>query len=210
MDELPAIIGLTGGIATGKSTVSRMLTELGAWVIDADQVAREIVEPGQPALADVAATFGDGVLHQDGSLNREALGEIVFGDAEARRKLNQITHPRIGLRMMELASAAGQRGFGWVVYDAALIVENGLQEAFAGLIVVACSPETQRARLIARDGLDERQADDRIASQMPIAEKVAVADWVVDNNGDLAETRRRVERLFTKLCEMFGPVRGEG
>ncbi len=206
-DQHVAIIGLTGGIATGKSTVSKMLTELGAFVIDADAVAREIVEPGTPALAEIAAVFGEEVIDDEGRLDRGALGEIIFAEDDARARLNRITHPRIARRMMETAKEAGERGFQWVVYDAALIVENNIHEALAGLIVVMCSPQTQLDRLMKRDELTQEQARSRIESQMPLSEKVAVADWVIDNDGSLETTRRQVRELFDDLSEEFGPAK---
>lgn len=204
-----AIIGLTGGIATGKSTVSGMLSDLGAFVIDADAVAREIVEPGEPALAEIAAVFGEEVIGDDGRLDRGALGDVIFGEADARERLNKITHPRIARRMMQTARHAGEQGFRWVVYDAALIVENNIHPALAGLIVVTCEPETQLRRLIERDDLSESDARARVDSQMPLARKVEVADWVVDNDGPLERTRQQVRELFDDLTDEVGPARLE-
>ena len=133
MGEIGPIIGLTGGIATGKTTVSRMLVERGCRVIDADAVAREIVRPGEPALDEIRSRFGDGVIAPEGSLDRAALGDVDFSDPPARADLNAITHPRIGLRMLEHARSGADEGFAWQLYDAALIVENGLHHALAGL-----------------------------------------------------------------------------
>jgi dephospho-CoA kinase len=194
--EEVVIVGLTGGIATGKSRV-----------IDADVVARDVVEPGTPALAEIQEAFGDGVIDEDGSLNRAALGEIVFGDDAARAHLNAITHPRIGLRMIELAHEAGAAGFAWVIYDAALLIENKLHEMLPATIVVACSEDTQLERLMQRDDFDEEAARARIAAQLPIGEKIAVADWVIDNEHTLDHTRAQVENVFGELSAKFGALR---
>lgn len=191
-----AVIGLTGGIASGKTTVAEMFADHGVRVIDADDLAREIVQPGEPALDAIREAFGDRVLTDDGHLDREALGEVVFDDEEARERLEAITHPRIAQRMQQKAAEAREAGERWVVYDAALIVENGLEEAFEALIVVAADRDAQIRRLVERDGLDRSEAEQRIDAQLPLSEKVAVADWVVDNNGTLDETRRQVDRLF--------------
>ena len=193
------IVGLTGGIASGKSTVSEMFRGLGVPVIDADVLAREVVEPGEPALEEIAEAFGPEVLGEQGRLDREALGQIVFENDEARARLGEITHPRIGQRMWERAEAYSEDGHDWVIYDAALIVEGGLQEAFAALIVVALDEATQLERLMARDGIDEAQARERVASQLPLSEKVAVADHVIDNGSDRERTRAQVERVFAHL-----------
>lgn len=194
-DTMPVILGLTGGIASGKSTVTSMFRELGVVVIDADVIAREVVEPGEPALEEIQEIFGDGVIHEDGSLDRAALGEIIFSDDEARKKLGQITHPRIGQRMMQKAMDAGKLGHAWVIYDAALLVENKLHTMFDALIVVAVSEETQLDRLMQRDESARADAKARIDSQLPLSEKIAVADHVIDNNGAREETRAQVEAL---------------
>lgn len=200
MTDTPfAILGLTGGIASGKSTASAMLRERGARIIDADVIAREVVEPGQPAHADIREAFGEAVFHDDGTLDREALGAQVFGDANARARLNAITHPRIGQRMMQRANEARASGLSWVVYDAALIVENGIHEWLDSLIVVACSEQTQIARLMARDGIDAEAARARIDAQMPLADKLAVADYVIDNDGTLDQTRQQVAALYDEV-----------
>lgn len=195
-NESFAIIGLTGGIASGKSTVSEMFRDRGIRVIDADALAREVVEPGEPALDEIRETFGDEVIADDGSLDRDALGDVIFSDDAARATLNAITHPRIAQRMQTKAREARESGEPWVVYDAALIVENDLQGAFEALIVVAASPEAQRDRLMDRDGIGKREAQSRLDAQMPLAEKVDVADYVIDNDGALEETRRQVDALF--------------
>ena len=198
------VVGLTGGIASGKSTVSRMFRELGAVVLDADQMAREIVAPGEPALAEIREAFGDGVFSADGRLDREALGAVVFADPAARARLGAITHPRIGQRMMQRAVEAHEAGAAWVIYDAALIVENGLHQGLDALIVVALPPDVQLGRLMARDGTGEAEARARVAAQMPLEAKLAVADFVIDNGGTLEETRGQVERLYRELEARFG------
>ncbi|MEK6608380.1 MAG: dephospho-CoA kinase, partial [Myxococcota bacterium] len=184
-------IGLTGGIASGKSAVARLVREHGVPVIDADALARIVVMPGQPALAEIRKAFGDAVIDAQGCLDRGRLGKIVFGDAEARRRLETITHPRIAeearWRIAELAA----RGEPVAVYEAALLVESGLHRALDGLIVVRASDATQLRRLRERDGLDEAQARLRLAAQLPLAEKIAAADYVVDNDGSLESAARQ-------------------
>ncbi|HWN66711.1 MAG TPA: dephospho-CoA kinase [Haliangium sp.] len=193
------IIGLTGGIASGKSTVSAMLRELGAHVIDADQVARDVVAPGTPALAEIQARFGPAVLQADGALDRKSLGAIVFADPEARRALERITHPRIAAATQQEIARLAATGVDPVIYDAALIVENRLYTWMQGLIVVSVPPEVQVARLMIRDDIDEAAAQARIAAQLPVAEKVAVATHVIDNSGTRADTKAQVRALWERL-----------
>lgn len=191
-DERPAIVGLTGGIGSGKSTVSDFFRQLGVPVIDADVIAREVVAPRSQGLAEIVDAFGQDVLDESGSLDRKALGAIVFDDDEARRRLESITHPRIGERMLQRADEAGKAGHDWVIYDAALLVENGLQDAFHSLIVVSLDRAEQIERVTQRDDASQEDVEKRIAAQMPLDEKVAVADYVIDNNGSLEETRKQV------------------
>lgn len=198
------VIGLTGGIASGKSTVSRMLRELGVPIVDADLLARQAVAPGTPAEAQIRETFGAEVFRADGSLDRQRLGEIVFGDSAARARLNAIVHPYILARSQEELGALARAGHRIAIYDAALILENGLGGALDGLIVVSVPEEVQLARLRARDGIDEPTALARIRSQMPLAQKVAKADWVIDNSSSLDETRRQVELVWSRVRERFG------
>jgi dephospho-CoA kinase len=196
------VIGLTGGIASGKSTAARMLAELGAPVVDADRIAREVVAPGQPALAEIVDAFGPEVLLPDGTLDRKRVAAIVFADVEKRRRLNAITHPHIGgatqARLAELRAA----GAPLAIYEAALLVENGLHRALDGLIVVSCSEELQLARLVGRDGLTEVEARARIAAQAPLADKLAAATWVIDTSGSLADTRQQVGRIWEQIVTM--------
>lgn len=198
-DELPTIVGLTGGIGSGKSTVSQMFRDLGVTVIDADVIAREVVSVGSDGLAEIVDTFGEGVLQDDGSLDRAALGDIVFDDPEARQKLEAITHPRIGQLMLEKAAAAGAQGQPWVIYDAALLIENNLHEAFYATIVVALDRDAQLERVMARDGLARDKVVQRLDAQMPLEKKVAVADYVIDNAGTLEKTRHQVAEVKTDL-----------
>jgi dephospho-CoA kinase len=196
-------IGLTGGIASGKSVVSRVLEQLGVGVVDADRLAREVVVPGSEGLTEVVRTFGAGVLAADGSLDREKLGAIVFGDEQKRKALQAITHPRIG-RLSAERIAALQRGPSpYVVYDAPLLVEVGAHKGLAALIVVAASEANQVARLAARDGLSEAECRQRIAAQLPLARKVEVADYVIDNDGTLAELEQRTRAVHAQILERF-------
>jgi len=200
------VIGLTGGIASGKSTVARMLAELGAPVIDADQIAREVVEPGQPALDEVVRAFGAGVLAPDGTLDRKKLGARVFADPTERRRLNAIVHPRIALasqaRLAELRAAGAEVA----IYEAALLVENGIHHGLDGLIVVKLDAAQQLERVRVRDRLGDEEAEARLAAQAPLAEKLAAADYVVDNQGSLEETRRQVADVWQRIRQA-GPKR---
>jgi dephospho-CoA kinase len=193
------VIGLTGGIASGKSTAARTLVELGARVVDADQVARDIVAPGQPALAEIARTFGREMLQPDGTLDRKKLGAVIFADADKRHALNAITHPRIAMETQARLAALRQEGVPVAIYEAALLVENGVHKALDGLIVVACDEATQLMRLVDRDGYSEDDARARIAAQAPIAVKVAAATWVVDTSGPLADTKKHLARVWEEI-----------
>jgi dephospho-CoA kinase len=198
------VIGLTGGIASGKSAVARVLRELGAPVVDADELARQVVEPGQPAYQDIVREFGREVLAPDGTLDRRRLADIVFADDARRRRLGQITHPRIAQLAQAETAAHAARGAPIVVYEAALLVENGIHRALDGLIVVKATPEQQVARAAARDRTGADAARARLGSQLPLEAKLAVATHVIDNTGTPEETRRQVERLWRELA---GPDR---
>lgn len=195
------VIGLTGGIASGKSLVARTLRELGAPVIDADELARKVVEPGQPAYQDVVREFGPDVLAADGTLDRKRLAEIVFADENKRKRLGQITHPRIAQLALAQTAELAARGAPIVIYEAALLVENGIHKNLGGLIVVKTEPEQQLARAAARDRTGDEAARARIASQLPLADKLAVATHIIDNSGTPEETRRQVEKLWRELLE---------
>jgi dephospho-CoA kinase len=190
------LIGLTGGIGSGKSTVARMLAARGTAVVDADLLAREVVEPGQPALAEIAAEFGAAVLLPDGRLDRAALGAVVFADAARRERLNAITHPRVGALMQERIAAALESGAPLVAVDIPLLFEGSRQSLFEGVMLVWVPAEVQLRRLVARDGIAEAEARARIAAQMPIDGKRALATWVVDNSGPLDATQRQVDQWW--------------
>jgi dephospho-CoA kinase len=193
------VIGLTGGIASGKSTAARTLAELGARIVDADAVAREIVAPGQPALAEIVRTFGREMLLPDGTLDRKRLGAVIFAQADKRCALNAITHPRIAVETQARLGRLRDEGVPVAIYEAALLVENGVHEALDGLIVVACAEATQLARLIARDGYTEADARVRITAQAPMADKIAAATWVVDTSGPLADTKKQLARIWEEI-----------
>ena len=192
------VVGLTGGIASGKSTVSAMFRALGAEVIDADQVARDVVAQGTPGLEEVARRF-PGVVDASGRLDRTALGARVFGDADERRALEAIVHPRIREEVARRTEALARAGVPVVLYDAALLIENGLHRGMDGVIVVWASEAAQRARLAARDGLDDAAITARLAAQLPLADKRAAATWVLDNGGTLDETREQVRRIWEEI-----------
>lgn len=192
------LIGLTGGIGTGKSTVSAMLRGLGAAVVDADEGARAVVEPGTPGLRAVAEEFGPGVLAPDGRLDRAALAEIVFRDPERRARLNAITHPLVGAWAAERTADAIVRGARIVVHDVPLLFENQRQGQFERVILVYAPDEVAVRRLLEK-GMTEEQARARIAAQMPIEEKRRLADYVVDNSDGLPDTERQVRELWRQL-----------
>jgi dephospho-CoA kinase len=194
------LVGLTGGIATGKSTVSAMFAHLGAKVVDADLLAREVVMPGQPAHAEIVKLFGPDVVQADGQLDRKRLGALVFADPERRRQLEQITHPAIRVRQQRILSVYEEEAFeGIVIWDVALLIETGGAKAMDKIVVVAADPATELARLMARDGYSEEEARRRIASQMPIGEKAKLADYVIDNSGARASTERQVREVYQAL-----------
>ena len=204
------VIGLTGGIASGKSTVSRMLAERGAAIVDADLLARQVVEPGQPALAELVARFGTGILTPDGVLDRKRLGAIAFSDPVARADLNRITHPRIAAASAAAIATWADAGASVVFYEAALLVENRTHLGMAALLVVAASEAVQLQRLMNRDGIDEAAARARIASQAPLADKLAAATWVIQNDHDEAHLAGEVDRVVAEIEARFGPIRVPG
>lgn len=198
------VFGLTGGIGSGKSVVAQRFRERRLPVIDADQIAREIVAPGSPALAELVAAFGAGILEPNGTLNRHAVAKLVFADAEARAKLNAITHPRVreltALRVTEYAA----RGEPLVCYEVPLLVESGMADALRPLVVVAAPENLQIERTMARDGATAEQARARIAAQLPLAEKVKVADFVIENTESLDAARARADAVLDSICERLG------
>jgi dephospho-CoA kinase len=189
-------VGLTGGIGSGKSSVSRLLAERGAVVIDADLIARQVVAPGTPGLAAILKQFGPAVM-SNGELDREALGRIVFADPEQLARLNAIVHPLVGAETARQTEAAGDAAV--VVYDVPLLVENGLQSLYDVVVVVAAQPETQLARLVDQRGMTEQDARARIAAQLPLAEKVAVATYVIDNDGPREALEPQVDGIWTAI-----------
>src|SRR6188768_25694 len=184
------LVGLTGGIGTGKSTVAGLFAERGVPVMDADVLARDVVAPGQPAAADIAA---------DGHIDRKRLGAIVFSDPAARARLEAITHPRIQELSRARAAALAAAGHKFALYEASLLVESGRWRELDGLIVVTASPATQVARVVRRDGVSEDQARARLRAQLPQEDKLRLATHVIDNDGDLAATEAQVDRVLAAL-----------
>jgi len=195
------VLGLTGGIGSGKSMVAQTLARLGAVVIDADQLAREVVEPGQPALQEIATAFGRDVLLSDGRLDRSKLAGIIFADPAKRATLDAITHPRIRARMDEEIKAR-RSGPGVLIVDIPLLYENARTHSVERVIVVWVDPQTQLRRIRQRDGLSAEAARQRIAAQMPLDAKRARADHVIDNSGSREDTRRQVEAIY----HLYAPV----
>ncbi len=193
------LVGLTGGIASGKSTVSAMFAAEGAEIVDADLLAREVVSPGTPGLAEIVDAFGDEVLDESGALDRKRLGQIVFADADKRRTLEHITHPRIFQRFLARSEEARARALPALIYDAPLLFERELHRMMDVVVVVWVPRELQRARLMARDGLDREAALLRLAAQMPLDDKRALATHVIDNSGSLEQTRRQVAAVWRDI-----------
>jgi dephospho-CoA kinase len=190
-------VGLTGGIGAGKSEVSRLLVACGAVLIDADRIAREVVEPGTPGLAAIVEAFGEEVLAADGSLDRPKLGSIVFADADKLALLNSIVHPLVGARSRELEEAAAEDAV--VVHDVPLLTENGLAGLYDLVIVVDASPETQLDRLVRLRGMTEEDARARMAAQATREQRRRIADVVIDNDVPLADLERRVKDVWAEL-----------
>ncbi|MCM3656985.1 dephospho-CoA kinase [Agromyces mediolanus] len=194
------LIGLTGGIASGKSTVARRLYEHGAVHLDADQLARKVVEPGTPALAAIAETFGEGVLRADGSLDRERLGGIVFGDDAARAKLNAIVHPAVReLSGRLIAKAEAENPDAVVVYDVPLLVEANVDHPFDLVVVTDAPKRTQVKRLVEQRGLDPLQAEARVDAQIDRDARLKVADVVIDTDGSLGHTMSQADALWSRV-----------
>ncbi|MDN5721727.1 MAG: dephospho-CoA kinase [Corynebacterium sp.] len=192
------IIGLTGGIGSGKTTVAERLRQKGAFVVDADKVAREVVEPGQPALAELAEAF-DGVITAEGVLDRAELARQAFATPEATQQLNNITHPRIRERTDELFATAREEGREVVVYDMPLLIENGETETVDTVLVVDTPDETRVSRLVDSRGLDEDDARRRIAAQIDRDTRLAAADVVLDNSGDVEALIDQVDRFWEQV-----------
>ena len=203
------IVGLTGGIATGKSTVSEILGRFEeVTVVDADLIAREVVEPGEPALTRIISQFGTSVLCSDGQLDRKALGDVIFRDPISRMELNRITHPYIRRRMLWQTLIAFLKGRQYVVLDSPLLFESGkLYSYLNACVVVYCEEDTQRQRLMERNQLSEKEANERIGSQMPLKVKCKMADFVINNSMSRQQTAEQTVQIHGKLLSM-AKVRG--
>jgi len=194
------IVGLTGGIASGKSLVARIFKDLGATVIDADRIVHELLEPGQEAWAEIIDHFGQGIQRTDESIHRRKLGALVFNDREKRAWLNACLHPRVfSVYTTQVAHLKMRAPDALLFFDAALLIEAGYHNTMDSLIVVYAKPEQQVERLMARDGFTREEALARIASQMPLLEKKALADHVIDNSGTRENTEQQARELFAQL-----------
>jgi dephospho-CoA kinase len=198
------VVGLTGGIASGKSTFAEALRARGVPVVDADALARAAVAPGSPALAEIARAFGPAVLAPDGGLDRKRMAALVFADADARRRLEAITHPAVRAAMAAETARLAAAGHDLAFYDTPLLFEVGLDRTLDAVVVVWAPPAVQRARLAARDGLGPADADARLAAQLPIDEKAARADFVVENVGGIADLGPKADRLLGDLRRGLG------
>ncbi|HEX7599800.1 MAG TPA: dephospho-CoA kinase [Polyangia bacterium] len=194
------LVGLTGGIGAGKSTVARMIRALGVSVIDADLLARQVVEPGQPAHAEIAAAWPD-VVDGDGRLDRKRLADRIFADPTARRRLETITHPRIMEQVNQQTDLLRQQGAQLAFLEAALLVETGLDRRLDGLVLVSAGQEQQVSRVMAREGCSEVQALARMHAQLPLEDKRQAATAIIDNSGEEASTQRQVETLVRGLLK---------
>ena len=193
------LIGLTGGIASGKSTVAKILARLGAAIVDADALAREVVEPEQPAWREILEAFGPDVLRPDRTLDRQHLREIIFNDPTARKKLESIIHPRVRALAEQRIAQYGAARDAVVVYEVPLLFEGKLNEWLRPVLLVACSVDVQKRRLQQRDGLSAEAAEKHIAAQMSLAEKRRLADYIIENDGDLADLERQVRAVLEKI-----------
>ncbi|WP_025783752.1 dephospho-CoA kinase [Sporosarcina sp. D27] len=190
------IIGLTGSIASGKSTVANLLKDRGYPVVDADEIARLVVEPGSPVLKEIETVFGREVIREDGSMDRAVMGQLIFGDDKKREQLNNMIHPAIRKELIAQKEAHLAAGAKTVILDIPLLFENKLHDYVEKILVVSVTPEVQKERLMSRNQLSEQEADSRIASQLPMEFKEQGADAVIDNNGKLVETERQVEDVL--------------
>ncbi|KPJ57499.1 MAG: hypothetical protein AMJ42_04700 [Deltaproteobacteria bacterium DG_8] len=197
------VVGLTGGIASGKSVVSKILRELGALLIDADELSREVMLPHKKCWEKVVASFGKEILREDLTIDRKKLAEHVFNNPEQLAKLNSLVHPEI-IRLVEgkLEEIKKEDTQAIVIIDAALLVETGMYKNYDRLVVVHAREETQLKRLMARDGISRNEAQKRINSQLPLKEKIKLADFVIENDGSLKETREEVEKVFKTLSSL--------
>lgn len=202
------IVAITGNIGSGKSTVARILEELGALRIDTDELARKVVEPGEPAYREIVAQFGEEVLTPEGTVDRERLGRLVFQDPEKRRLLERITHPRIMEEVQKQVHRAVEAGVAVIVLEIPLLFETGLQRIFPEIVLVTAREEVRRQRLKQRNALPEPEIEKRLASQLPESAKIPGSTWIIENNGDLEELRRKVYALWEEL--KVGMEKGEG
>ncbi|MDX1807753.1 MAG: dephospho-CoA kinase [Paenisporosarcina sp.] len=192
------IIGLTGSIASGKSTISAMLKEKGYPIIDADLVARLVVEPGTSNLREIERTFGHAVMHEDGTLNRDALGKLIFDDPAKRKQLNDLMHPAIRSEMLRQRDELFESGQKTLIMDIPLLFESRLQHFVDKILVVSVTEEMQLQRLMSRNSLSEEEASSRIQSQLPISEKEKGADAVIYNNGSIEQSKEQLERILVE------------
>lgn len=195
------LVGITGGIASGKSTVAGLFARLGASIIDADQLARQVTSPGSPAWQELAGQFGGQILNPDGTIDREKLACLVFKDPQARLRLNEITHPRIRDSMLKQAQELFYQGANVVIVEAALIGETPYDPSFDAIILVLIDPARQLERVLVQGKLSLEEAQARMASQVPQERKKAIATYVIDNSGSLKETERQVQAVWAKLIE---------
>ena len=192
------IIGLTGSIASGKSTVTNLLKDRGYPIVDADEIARLVVKPGSPVLEDIKNAFGAQAVFEDGTMNRDYIGNIVFSDSEKRTQLNEMIHPAIRKELISQKEAHLAAGAKTVILDIPLLFENGLQEYVERIIVVSVTKDIQKQRLIDRNGFSDKEASERIASQLPMEVKEQGADAVIMNNGTIDETSKQLDEILVK------------
>lgn len=197
------VFGLTGGIASGKSTVSRLWAKWGVPIVDADLVSRQVMMPGTPAFTAIIECFGLGVMSPDGTLDRKAIGEVVFNDSKKRALLNSIVHPRIAAKTMSLFTEMRAQGEAFACYDAPLLIESGQSGSFKPLVVVTVPPDVQLDRIMARDGITEQAAKARIAAQMTQSAKVAQADVVINNDDDLSMLMFRSRQALDRVKQIL-------
>jgi dephospho-CoA kinase len=194
------IVGLTGGIASGKSTIADMFKREGAYIIDIDKISRDVVQPGKPAWQDVVHIFGKEVLNEDQTLNRKKVGDIVFSDAEKRKKLEAIIHPKINAeKLMKINEIAKKDNQAIIIIDVPLLIETDKQDTVDKVVLVYTSPQGQVERLVKRDGLSLEEARKRLASQMPIENKKKYAHYIINNEKLLEEIQKRVKEIFREL-----------
>jgi dephospho-CoA kinase len=198
------ILGLTGGIGSGKSTVARHFTARGLPVVDGDDLSRAVTLPGAPALAEIRAAFGPQVFTPEGALSRSGVAEIVFTDAAARQRLEAIVHPRVRALAKLTLGEHQARGKPLACYAAPLLIEVGLADEYRPLVVVTASEAKQIARAAARDGVDPEAIRARLVTQMPLSEKARLADYVIDNDGSLGQTLAQADRVLEQICQVLG------